>query len=91
MAYTHPTLHRVGPANSDAPTLWTYSTTDTAATCDTAGYFNDAADDLTVGDFIFGIFDTGGTATHGILVVNANDGTTVDTANIDALGAADTD
>lgn len=88
MAYTHPSLQRVGPANSDSPTLWTYTTSgDAKAAIDTAGYFNDAADDLTVGDFIFVNASDGG----GIYFVNANDGTTVDTGDVLAVGAADSD
>ena len=91
MAYTHPSLHRVGPANSDAPTIWTYSTTDTAATVDSAQYFNDAVEDLTVGDFIFAATDTGGTPAYGIFVVSSNDGTDVDVDDITTVGGTDTD
>lgn len=43
---------RVGPQNDNAPTIWTYFTTDSAATVDTAGYFSAVADRVKVGDFI---------------------------------------
>lgn len=91
MAYSHPGLQRVGPSNSDAPTFWTYSTTDTQATINTAGYFNAAAADLTVGDVILVFTDTGGTPQPGFFWVNANDGTTVDVADGLMLGTTDTD
>ena len=58
---------------------------------DTDQYFNDAVNDLTVGDFIFAAVDTDGTPAYGIFVVTGNDGTDVDVADLDALGGTDTD
>jgi hypothetical protein len=81
----------VGPSNSDVPTLWTYKTADTAATINTAGYFNAAAADLTVGDFILVYADTGGTPQGYIFSVNANSGTVVDVTDGLAIGTTDSD
>lgn len=91
MAYTHPSLHRIGGANSDAPVLWTYSTTDTAAVVQVSGYFNDAAADLEVGDLIYAHVDTDGTPAFMLYPVVSNDGTTVDVSDGTAITATDTD
>jgi hypothetical protein len=91
MAYVHPGLQRVGPSNSDFPTIWTYTTADATAVVDTAGYFNDAADDLTVGDFIFANTSTGGSIAFGIYVVLSNASGVVDVSNVTALGGTDSD
>ena len=96
MSYARAGLQRVGPQNSGAPTLWTYSTTDALTTVDGSGYFNDAADILQVGDFVF----VASSSTYGIHVVTGNtrDLTTnpptagvVDVTNAVALGAIDSD
>lgn len=55
-------------------TLWHYTTTDTADTVDTAGYFNDAAEMMRVGDVILANTDTGGAPKGGLLLVSANTG-----------------
>lgn len=90
MAYSHPNLHRASAsANSDAPTMWTYSTSDTIATVVAAGYFNDAAADLSVNDVIYVVSGVGGTPAYGFVVVNSNDGTTVDVTDVTAIGTAD--
>lgn len=61
-------LQRVGPQNSNAPTMWTYQTADALTAVDASGYFNDAADRLQAGDWIF----VSSTSTWGIHIVNAN-------------------
>lgn len=69
-------------------TLWHYATaTDAAAAVDTTGYFNDAVDMLRVGDII--IANVSGGA--GFFLVNANNGVTVDAADMTAIGTVDTD
>lgn len=78
--------------NSDLPRTWNYTTTDTQATVNTAGYFNDAADILTVGDRITAITNTGGTPSYDVYFVNANSGTVVDVDDGTAIdGGTDTD
>lgn len=68
MAFTRATLQRVGPQNSNAPTIWTYSHTDALTTVDGSGYFNDAADILQVGDWIL----YSAASTYGVFIVNGN-------------------
>ena len=68
MAFSRSTLQRVGPQNSGAPTLFMYATSDALTTVDGAGYFNDAADILQVGDWIL----VSSSSTWGIQIVNAN-------------------
>ena len=77
---------------------WRYeSGADSTATCDTAGYFNNAADRLKVKDIIDVIPDSGAS---GRLVVNANSrditatppvSGVVDTTSTTAFGSADSD
>ena len=67
-------------------TLWHYTTTDSAADVDSAGYFNGASDMIRVGDMIMANVDTGGTPASGIFLVTANAGGTVDVADM-ALAA----
>ena len=89
MAYSHDDLSVLAYANGF--TLWHYTTTDSAATADTTGYFNRAADMLRVGDMILANVDTSGTAGAGIFLVNSNSGGVVDVANLTPVGASDTD
>lgn len=91
MAYTHPNLQRVGPANSDYPTIWTYKTADTAATVDTTGYFNAAAEDLTVGDLIYALTGVGGTLAYMLYPVVSIAAGVVDLSDGTALVVTDTD
>ena len=63
-------------------TLWHYTTTDDAATSDTVGYFNKAADMLRVGDIIIANVDTDGTPSSGFFRVRSNLGGVVDIANL---------
>ncbi len=72
-------------------TLWHYTTTDTAAIVDTAGYFNDASDMLRVGDMVFGNTDTDGTPAGGIFIINANATGIVDADDMTQIGGTDTD
>lgn len=89
MAYLAKNLSVLAYANGF--TLWHYTTPDTAATVDTAGYFNDAALVLRVGDMIFANVETGGTMKGGLFLVNANSGTVVDVADMTGIGGTDTD
>lgn len=78
--------------NTSLPRTWAYTTADATATVDTAGYFNDAADLLAVGDVIVAITSTGGTASYDSYFVNSNTGGVVDVSDTAAIdGASDTD
>lgn len=97
MALDRTKLHRVGPQNSNAPTLWTYATSDALTAVDAAGYFNGAADILQVGDWIH----VSSTSTYGVHIVNANtydpaggvgpDAAVVDVTNAISFGTIDSD
>lgn len=78
--------------SSTGPRFWQYTTTDATAVVDTAGYFNDASDLLTVGDVIYAVTSSGGTPSYDSYLVNSNTGGVVDVADTVALdGASDTD
>lgn len=78
-------------ANSNIPCMWGYSTADATGDVDSAGYFNDVAGDVQVGDIIVANTSTGGTLAGGLYLVSSNDGTTVDVNNVLALTATDSD
>ena len=68
MAFDATKLQRVGPQNSNAPSLWTYATSDALTAVDAASYFDGAAAKLQVGDWVF----VSSSTTWGIHIVNAN-------------------
>ena len=74
MAYSSSGLHRIGGASG--VNLWIYQTTDTIATVNSAGYFNDAAPMLNVRDLII-VMDTNTPTTH-FCTVLSNTGSVVD-------------
>lgn len=89
MAYLSKNLSVLAYANGF--TLWHYTTPDTAATVDTAGYFNAASEMLRIGDMILANVESEGTMKAGIFLVNANAGGIVDVADITSVGGTDTD
>jgi len=78
-------------AYSNGFTLWHYATVDGAADVDNDGYFNSAADMLRSGDMVMANVDTDGTPAAGIFLVASSTGSTVDLADITAVGASNTD
>jgi len=82
-------LSALGYANGF--TLWHYRTTDLAAEVDDAGYFNPAARMVRVGDFILVNAGLDLLPTHGVAVVVASSGGTVDVTNVTTFGAVNTD
>ncbi len=89
MAYEPRNLSALSYANGF--TLWHYRTDDIPADVDNAGYFNEAANMLREGDFIFVNAGLGTSPTHGLFVVLANDGGTVDVSNLTSFGAVNAD
>ncbi|MBL4693563.1 MAG: hypothetical protein JKY92_09575 [Magnetovibrio sp.] len=89
MAYASKDLSVLAYANGF--TLWHYSTLDIATVVDTAGYFNDAADMLRVGDIVVANVDTAGVPGGGMFLVNANALGIVDVADMTQIGAVNTD
>tara|TARA_B100000963_G_C22054705_1_gene421164 strand:- start:133 stop:417 length:285 start_codon:yes stop_codon:yes gene_type:complete len=69
------------------PALYVYTSTDAHTAIDAAGYFNDLADTLVVGDMIMIHGATGGTRTVTMHIVVSNDGTDVDIGDGTTIGA----
>jgi hypothetical protein len=94
MAYDSAGLNSAGAQSKagNAPALWTYTTTDTAATVDTSGYFNSASSLFNVGDIIFRVTtSSGAVSTAGMHVVVSNASGVVDVSDTTALTVTDTD
>jgi N-acetylmuramic acid 6-phosphate (MurNAc-6-P) etherase len=79
MAYTASSLIRIGGGSGQA--FWYYTSADTIADANTAGYFNDAAAMLNLNDVIMTVTSTGGTPVITHAYVNANNGSVVDITN----------
>jgi len=90
MAFVLNDLQQVGPGGS-APRLWTYTTTDTIATVNTSGYFNNVSDTLSVGDLLYCNTSTGGTLVCTLTQVLTNASGVVDVADGTTLAATDGD
>ena len=87
MAYSASGLSRLAGASNI--NLWAYTTTDTIATVNTEGYFNDAANMLAVRDVII-VADTN-TPTTNFVTVLSNTGTVVDVSDGTAIAETDGD
>ena len=87
MAYSAANLTRIGGASNGD--LWFYSSTDTIATVNTEGYFNDAANMLAVRDVII-VVDSN-TPTTNLVNVLSNTGTVVDGSDGTAIVETDGD
>lgn len=75
----------------NAPSVYTYTTTDTIATVNTEGYFNTLAATLAVGDLIYCLTSTGSTAVATLVYVLSNTGSVVDVNDGTTLANTDTD
>lgn len=77
----------------NAPQIFSYQTTDSAATVDTSGYFNAVASILKPGDVIFRTtFSGGNPSTAGMhLVMSVSAAGVVDVADTTALTVTNTD
>lgn len=97
MAYTPENLSALAYANGF--TLWHYKTADTSGLVDTSGYFNEAANMLRVGDFVFinasVLFESNAipkvAGENGVMVVVSNSNGVVDVADLTAFGSTNTD
>jgi len=76
---------------SNSLRMWAYKSEDLSSVIDTSGYFNEAVDLLKVGDAIWGLTNVTVNPAYGWFVVKANNGTTVDVANISSVGLANSD
>jgi hypothetical protein len=75
----------------NAPSIYAYKTTDAIADVNTAGYFNYLSDTLEVGDLIYCVTSTGGTAVATLTVVRSNASGVVDVDDGTTLAATDSD
>lgn len=80
-------------ATGGGSSIWMYKTTDTHASVDTAGYFNnEAVKMLKVGDIVFVMVFTSTAfttlSTFAMHVVTDNDGTTVDISDRQGAGGS---
>jgi len=75
----------------NAPSVYAYKTTDTIATVNTQGYFDDLSDTLAVGDLIYCVTSTGGTAVATLVYVLSNSGGVVDVNDGTTLANTDSD
>lgn len=92
MAYSATGLNLVaGSKAGNAPQVWTYQSADAIGDIDGSGYFNSAASILKVGDLMYVYSGVGGSVAFGFVVVNGNDGSTVDVTSVTAIGAIDSD
>lgn len=98
MAFDITKFQRIGPQNSNAPSLFTYASgSDALTTVDGSGYFNSVAGVVQPGDIIF-VIPTSGAG--GLLKVDTNTrdltasppvSGVVDTLNALSLGTVDSD
>jgi hypothetical protein len=91
MAFLKKDIHAIGGTTGNAPALYSYTTPDTAATVNTAGYFNDLAATLNLNDIIFVASSTGGTSVVSLMYVLSNDGAIVDVTDGTVFAATDSD
>lgn len=80
-----------GGGNRNAPAIHTYITTDTVATVNTAGYFNNVYSEVKLHDIICAVCDTGGTPQAYWLHINGRASNVVDVTDGLAFGTTDTD
>jgi hypothetical protein len=80
-----------GDTTGTAPAIHLYTTVDTQADVNTAGYFNNLSATLRVGDLIYGAVDTDGTAAYILFPVLSNASGVVDVADGTVLAVTDTD
>ncbi len=73
----------------NAPSMYLYKTSDTQATVNTSGYFNDLSSVLSVGDIIF-VYDTT-TPSLVLTYVNSNSSGVVDIVDGTTISATDSD
>lgn len=92
MAYSVTGLMLVaGSKAGNAPQMWTYRSNDAIGAIDGSGYFNSASSILKVGDLVYVHSAADSTPAFGFVVVNANDGTTVDVTSVTTVGTIDSD
>ena len=82
---------KTGDTTGAAPAIHSYTTTDTIATVNTAGYFNDLSNILTVSDLIYCWTSSAGTPVAVLTQVLSNSAGVVDVADGTVLASTDSD
>lgn len=92
MAFSTTGFAAIGTSKAgNAPSLYSYSTTDALAAVRFTGYFNSIASILKPGDFILCTTSTGTTTVASMVYVLTNTGTVVDTNDGTVFANTDTD
>lgn len=93
MAFSSTGFNTIGGQSKagNAPSIYTYSSTDAQSVIRVSGYFNSVASILKVGDLIFCFSATGGTPVMSTAYVNSNTGSVVDITDGVTVTATDTD
>jgi hypothetical protein len=93
MAFSSTGFNTIGGQSKagNAPSIYTYTSTDAQSVIRVSGYFNSVASILKVGDLIFCYSATGGTPVMSTAYVNSNTGTVVDITDGVTVTATDTD
>jgi len=89
MAYTASSLNRL--AGASGMSLWHYSTADTIATVNTAGYFNDAIGMIAKNDVIIAVTSTGGTPVVSLVYAKDVSSSAIDVTDGLTVTATDSD
>jgi len=89
MAYTASSLNRL--AGASGMSLWHYSTEDTIATVNTAGYFNDSIGMIAKNDVIIAVTSTGGTPVVSLVYAKDVSSSAIDVTDGLTVTATDTD
>lgn len=92
MAYSSTGFTTVAASKAGAaPSIYAYKTTDAIADVNTAGYFNELSTVLSVGDLVYCVTSTGGTAVATLVYVVSNAAGVVDVNDGTTLAATDSD
>jgi len=93
MAFSATGFNAIGgqSKSGNAPSIWTYSSTDAQSVIRVTGYFNSVSSVLKVGDIIFCYSATGGTPVMSTAYVVSNASGVVDITDGVTVTATDTD
>jgi len=92
MAFSTTGLAAIGTSKAgNAPSLYSYRTTDAIADVNTSGYFNSIASVVKAGDFILCVTSTGTTSVASMVYVLTNTGSVVDVSDGTVFAATNGD
>lgn len=92
MAFSSTGFATIGASKAgQAPSVYSYKTTDAIADVNTTGYFNSLSATLNVGDLIYCLTSTGTTAVASLVYVLSNASGIVDTNDGTVLANTDSD